>query len=178
MGYNSTIINKKKKCKSCGRMDYIFSKGRCKQCSTQEDSKKRIDAHEEQETECGRAKKNNSGAEIQRWFLDRRDEMVGYCANCGKPSCKNDDKYYKHSIAHILPKAYFPSVATHPSNWIELCFWGNSCHTNMDNKTLDLSEMACWDVIVKRFQEIYPSISKNERRRIPSILLQYIGTDL
>ncbi len=34
MGYNSTIISKKKECVSCGRKDYIFSKGMCKQCAT------------------------------------------------------------------------------------------------------------------------------------------------
>lgn len=30
----STIIPKKKDCVSCGRKDYIFSKGMCKQCAT------------------------------------------------------------------------------------------------------------------------------------------------
>lgn len=44
---NSTIIVKKKPCKSCGRIDYHFSKGRCKQCSTVEDFSKRLERESE-----------------------------------------------------------------------------------------------------------------------------------
>jgi hypothetical protein len=33
MPYNSTIRVRKKKCIECGRMDFIFSKGRCAQCA-------------------------------------------------------------------------------------------------------------------------------------------------
>jgi hypothetical protein len=178
MGYNSTIISKKKKCVSCGLPSYIFSKGRCKSCATIEDTNKRIAAHEEVEDSERSALKKESGMALSRWFLDRRKEMTGRCLHCGGKSCKTDDKYYKHSIAHILPKAYFKSVATHPSNWIELCFWGNSCHTNMDNSMLDLTEMSCWDTIITRFQEMYPSIDAKERKRIPETLLQYIEVDL
>lgn len=42
MGYNSTIITKQKICRNCGKSRYIFSKGRCKECSVIEDSLKRI----------------------------------------------------------------------------------------------------------------------------------------
>lgn len=41
MSYNSTIISKKKNL-SCGHYDYNFSKGRCKNCATIQDSLKRI----------------------------------------------------------------------------------------------------------------------------------------
>lgn len=114
------------------------------------------------------------GSELDIWFKERRLEMRGYCSNCGKPSCKSDDKYYKFSIAHILQKSYVKSVATHESNFLELCFWGeNSCHSQLDNGLLDLTEMNCWDEIVTKFQKMYPSIAPAERRRIPDILLQY-----
>lgn len=114
----------------------------------------------------------------ERWFQERRKEMTGKCSNCGKPSCKNSDEYFRFSIAHILQKAYVKSVATHESNWIELCFWGeNSCHSQMDNGMLDMTEMACWDQIVVKFQRMYPHIDPKEKRRIPDILKQYINTD-
>lgn len=114
------------------------------------------------------------GAELQRWFEDRRKEMTGVCANCGGKSCKDSDKYFKFSIAHLLPKAYFKSVATHPDNWIELCFWNNACHTNLDQNTLDIIDLSCFDEVIQKFVKIYPSIAKEERRRIPKILLDYI----
>lgn len=121
---------------------------------------------------------SNGNEELNRWFIERRKELDGKCHHCGDSSCKNDDKYFKFSICHIFPKAYFKSVATHPDNFIELCFWSNNCHGNMDSKMLDLTEMNCWAEIVEKATRIYPSIAKEERRRIPQILLEYIKTEL
>jgi len=116
-------------------------------------------------------------AELNRWFIERRGEMKGRCLHCGSKSCKEDDNYYKFSIAHILPKRIFKSVATHPLNWIELCFWGNSCHTNMDNNTFDLIDMNCFDTVIQRFVAMYPQIDSKERRYIPDVLLQYVEVE-
>jgi hypothetical protein len=116
----------------------------------------------------------DSDDKLQQWFEVVRLQLTGKCRHCGNPSCKESDEYYKFSIAHILPKAYFPSVATHPDNFVELCFWGNSCHTQMDNNILDMIDMACFDEIITKFQRIYPFIAKEEKRRIPAVLLNYI----
>jgi len=115
--------------------------------------------------------------ELDRWFKECRKEMKGICANCGGKSCRDDDKYYKFSIAHLLPKAYFKSVATHPDNWVELCHFGNSCHTNFDNHMIDLIDLHCFDSVIEKFVKMYPYIAKEERRRIPSILLEYIEVE-
>jgi len=123
-------------------------------------------------------KEVKGGAELQRWFIDTRQKLTGTCKHCGGKSCKDDDKYFKFSICHILPKAYFPSVATHPDNFIELCFWDKNCHGNMDNKILDLIDMNCWDEIVTKFCKMYLFIDPKERRRIPEVLLQYLETQL
>lgn len=112
------------------------------------------------------------------WFKERRKEMTGKCQHCGGKSMKDDDTKYHYSIAHILPKAYFPSVATHPLNRLELCFYGNSCHTNLDNGVLDLMDLNCFDEVIKKFVAMYPSIAKEERRRIPQVLLNYIEVEL
>jgi hypothetical protein len=69
-------------------------------------------------------------------------------------------------------------VATHPDNFLELCFYGNSCHTNFDNKMLDLIEMNCFDTIIEKFTKIYPAIAQEEKRRIPSILIEYLKVEL
>lgn len=119
----------------------------------------------------------SGSAELNRWFQDRRSEMIGICAHCGGKSCKNSDDYFKFSIAHILPKRIFKSVATHPLNWIELCFWEKSCHTNMDNNTLDIMDLNCFAIVIERFVAIYPSIDPKERRYIPDVLLQYIEVE-
>lgn len=104
--------------------------------------------------------------------------MTGRCRHCGEKTCRDSDAYFKCSIAHILPKAYFRSVATHPLNWIELCFWNRSCHTNYDNHSLDISELNCYDEVIEKFVAMYPAIDPKERRRIPSVLLHYINVDI
>lgn len=122
---------------------------------------------------------SGSDMSMDEFFKLMRPKMTGVCHHCGKPSCKNDDKMFHFSLAHLLPKAYCPSVATNESNIIELCFWGeNSCHTQLDNKMLDLTDLNCWDEVVVKFQKMYPKIAPNERRRIPETLLQYLGTDI
>lgn len=118
------------------------------------------------------------GFTLAEWFLERRKEMTGKCKHCGGRSCKHDDLFYKHSIAHILPKRLFPSVATHPDNWIELCFWEKNCHGNYDNGMLDLMQLNCFDEIIEKFIRMYSAIDKKERRNIPDVLMQYIQNNL
>lgn len=115
--------------------------------------------------------------ELERWFREIRKTMTGKCMNCGGKTEANT-KLFKNSIAHILPKAYFKSVATHPDNFLELCFYGNSCHTNFDNKMIDLIDLHCFDTVIQKFTKIYPHIAKEERRRIPQILIDYLNTEI
>lgn len=110
---------------------------------------------------------------LSKWFKDRHSEMTGKCANCGGKTQKGQ-KNYKCSVCHILPKAIFPSVATHPLNFIELCFYEESCHTNLDNGIIDVSKMKCYKLIIVRFLKIYPSIAKNERKNIPDVFMQHL----
>lgn len=182
------IIVKKCRCGNCDRYPTLGYKGYSYKCAPPEvieevGNKKKVairnrnrknalsrDLHKVQDAV--------GGAELQRWFNDRRKGMTGKCANCGNKSCKDSDDFFKFSIAHILPKAYFPSVKTNENNFIELCFWGDSsCHSQMDNKMLDLIEMACFDQIVTKFVAMYPSIAEHEKRRIPTVLLQYVETE-
>jgi hypothetical protein len=125
-----------------------------------------------------KAQRVGGGSELDRWFKERRKEMTGLCAHCGDKSCKDSDQYYKFSIAHILPKNLFKSVKTHPQNWIELCFWNKSHHTNFDNKTLDIMELNCFDAVIKRFVAMYPDIAPKESKYIPDVLLQYVSVEL
>lgn len=45
---NSTIRVKKKTCRSCGKSEFIFSRGRCKTCSTIEDTLARMEEETKQ----------------------------------------------------------------------------------------------------------------------------------
>jgi hypothetical protein len=112
-------------------------------------------------------------AELQRWFEDRHREMTGTCKHCGGKTEKGKSTF-RCSVAHILPKAYFKSVATHPLNWIELCFYNKSCHTNFDNLSLDIMELNCFDEVVEKVTKMYPLLSMEEKRRVPNVLREII----
>lgn len=113
------------------------------------------------------------------WFAEKRKEMTGRCVFCGGKTEKNNDVTYRNSVAHLLAKrkSMFPSVATHPDNWLELCFYGNSCHTNFDNSIIAwelLADSNEWKIIVDKFKLIFPSIAPEEHKNIPELLLKEI----
>lgn len=105
----------------------------------------------------------------ERWFKNRRKEMVGTCqCGCGMPSSKYDDKNFRSSICHIFPQRLFPSVQFHHLNWVERKFWAthntSACHTNMDNRSMDLwPNFADWDDIKEKFHALSPLLTDEER---------------
>lgn len=120
--------------------------------------------------EIAKEKESGSDGEMDRFFQSMRSRMVGKCLFCGGKTEKNNDKYYKFSIAHLFPKkpTMFPSVATHHSNFLELCHFGNSCHTNFDQGKISfelLKDSKEWDIIVEKFHELSPLLTDEERSR-------------
>lgn len=116
-------------------------------------------------------------SELLAWYKKRQKQLEGQCARCGFVYDKKNLQYAIHAIAHILPKAKFPSVATHPLNWVELpsaC----GCHNYMDN-------LASWEeiiadpkigkIITERFSHVELCIAPEEKHRIPEALRPYIS---
>lgn len=102
----------------------------------------------------------------EKWFRARRKELTGTCqCGCGRKSSKFDDLNFRSSCCHIFPQALFPSVALHPLNCVERNFW-DGCHTNMDNKSMDLwPQMADWEDIKERFHVLSPLLTDKERAK-------------
>lgn len=110
--------------------------------------------------------------ELETWFNDRKPEMTGQCYECGGKTTKDDVKIWKHSMAHILAKSIFDSVKTHPLNFVELCYYGNSHHTNFDNNGYEYAKVnmpKTYRLIVYRVSVMYPKIK--EKDKIPDVLL-------
>jgi hypothetical protein len=108
-------------------------------------------------------------------------EMTGRCMHCNGDTMilnKDADSKFHYSVCHILPKNLFPSVSTHPDNWIELCYYGKSCHKNFDDHMIDIVDLNCFGIVIERFVKIYPSIALTERKRIPPILIEYLKTEM
>lgn len=129
-------------------------------------------------------KKKNPDTRQDDWFEERRKEMTGVCIFCSGKTEKDNDNEYRRSIAHLFPKrrTMFPSIATHPMNCLELCFYGESHHTNFDNANRKIDFKAikkkypdAWEVIVDKTRILYSAMTSEERTRVPNILLEAIG---
>jgi hypothetical protein len=105
----------------------------------------------------------------EAWFKARRREMTGVCqCGCTQKSSKNDDVNFRSSAAHIFPQRLFPSIQFHRLNWVERAIWAtptsSSCHTNMDNRTMDLwPNFADFDDIKEKFFVLAPLLTDEER---------------
>lgn len=114
---------------------------------------------------------------LDLWFDARRKEMKGVCVLCGGKSEKHNDATYRRSIHHLFDKkpSLYPSVATNPDNWLEVCHFGNSCHDNIHNRTITwelLHDSAEWSIIVSKFKKIFPFMAEGERKNIHPLLLK------
>lgn len=105
----------------------------------------------------------------EKFFQNRRREMTGTCqCGCAGASSKYDDKNFRSSICHIFPQRLFPSIQYHHLNWVERKFWAtdksSACHTNMDNKSMDLwPNFADWDDIKAKFYQLDPLLTPEEK---------------
>lgn len=112
------------------------------------------------------AKKSGTDDSVYTFFTELRPKMTGKCLFCtGKSEKKNDDTFH-FSLAHLLPKASFPSVAIHPDNIIELCYYGESCHAQFDNGKITwefLFDSHEWPVIKDKLLKVLPMVAANER---------------
>jgi hypothetical protein len=105
----------------------------------------------------------------EKWFKARRKEMVGVCqCGCTQKSSKHDDLNFRSSAAHIFPQRLFPSIQYHRLNWVERAIWAtitsSSCHTNMDNQSMDLwPNFADWEDIKAKFYELSTLLTDEER---------------
>lgn len=120
------------------------------------------------------AKKNFDA--LQLWFenIKRNEQPV-----CWETGDHIPSKYMRAATAHILPKKNniggFPSVATHPLNYLILSpLNGSHDKTHTWSK---FQEMKVWPLAVERFKQIYPYIAPAERKYLPDCLIQELTED-
>lgn len=110
----------------------------------------------------------------QLWFEEIKRNEPNICWETGDIIPYS---YMRAATAHILPKkdniGGFPSVATHPLNYLILSPV-NGKHQKYDKSWEDAQEMKVWPQVVERFKKIYPFIHPNERKYLPDCLIQWI----
>ena len=120
------IPRKKKNCKECGKEDFIWSKGRCKQCSAR--SYKKL----------GPSKNVKEKIDLDtRFYEEIWSERPHYCEECDKYL---GDKWERYMFSHILSKGSQPRLRHVKANINILCF---DCHHK-------------WEFGDKKSMEIYP----------------------
>ena len=125
-------------------------------------------------------KENKNEQDI--WFAERRKEMTGKCVYCGSKTEKNNNATFKNSIAHIFAKRknMFPSIAKHPLNFLELCYYENSCHANFDNNFLSFDELInsrAKAELKNKINTLYAAMTNQEKSRIPDNVLKFMNKE-
>lgn len=119
-----------------------------------------------------REQRNGEKTELEKWYAKIMHKERAVCWESGERINK-DSVGWHGSIAHILPKKTFPSVKTHPLNYLILSMW-NGSHANFDYSWQKASSMKVWKRAVERFIMIEPSLTPAERSKLPDILLKHI----
>jgi len=132
-------------------------------------SAKRLKKEAEEKQERG-----DDDTELVKWFKNRIKQLTGHCSECHARTETKVYQYAIYSVCHILEKRAnkFPSVKTHPLNFIELC---PDHHNIFDKATWEEREMmGCWNIVWKRLLMVYDSIDKSELHHIPTELRERI----
>lgn len=133
-------------------------------------------------------KKQGSDSEMDLFFTAMLKRCTGRCLFCNQKTTAIDPNFWRDdnskwsqeandkaherkieslrraSVAHLLEKRNFKSVATNEDNWIELCW---SCHTSFDNGKISwlmLKDSKEWDVIKEKLLSVLPMVAQEERK--------------
>lgn len=99
--------------------------------------------------------------ELDRWFAYVATVIKSnpHCWGCGEFI---PEQYYRHASAHIFPKALFPSIATHPLNFLVLSA-GCGCHSEFDSSIEKAANMRVWGMAVDRFKKFESQITETHK---------------
>lgn len=115
--------------------------------------------------------------ELQKWYAKIMQEEEGKCWETGQKINKQDKLGWHGSIAHVLDKANYPSVKTHPLNYMILSMWGGT-HGQYDSSWENASKMKVWSYAIKVINLLYPLLKQEEKRRLPDVIIQEIKPEL
>jgi len=122
--------------------------------------------------------KGGGETELQKWYAKIMDSETAKCWETGEKLNKADKLGWHGSVAHCLPKSLFPSVATHPQNYMILSMW-NGIHAQYDSSWERAAKMKIWPYALKIITTVlYPLLTSEERRKLPDIIIQEIPPNI
>ncbi len=155
------IEQKKKICKNCKTLQFLWSKGRCKQCAYIEDASPIKKVSDKKKASFPKSN------ELSPYFSYHvsQIEKNPYCINCGAGMQASH-----FHVCHILPKAYFPSVKSNLDNAVYMCtsiLGGLGCHEEYDssqNSKDFLEDFPALDKILVQFNKFKHLITETGRK--------------
>jgi hypothetical protein len=153
----STIKQKKCKCGKCNRFPTLGCSGYYYSCMPDE-LKEKVGAKRDLQIKKSNAAKSaatrlrmddyKKNTDLEQWFKARAMEVEPhrFCWECG---IYVPQRYVRDASAHILFKSIFPSISTHPLNFLFLCA-GNGCH-NKSHTIEQFQKMRCFPMAIERF---------------------------
>lgn len=113
-------------------------------------------------------------SDLVKWYEKIMQNEPGKCWETNERINKQDKLGWHGSIAHILCKKNFPSVATHPQNYMILSMW-NGSHANYDSSWERAASMKVWPYALKIIITVLlPLLPSEEKRHLPDVVLQEI----
>ncbi len=121
----------------------------------------------------------NTETDLQKWYAEIMAKETPRCWETGEWIDTKDTFGWHGSIAHVLGKELFPSVKTHPLNYMILKMWGGT-HGQFDSSWENASKMRVWPHAVRIINILYPLLTKEEKSKLHSIevILQEIKPEL
>lgn len=116
-------------------------------------------------------KRSGGKSELQKWYDKIMKTEDKQCWNCGQSLSNYNNEDWHACIAHVIPKSTFPSVSTHPLNYMILGKWCN-CHGTYDSNWEAAQKMPIFKEALDRFIMISPDI--RETHKLPSVFQQIL----
>lgn len=119
----------------------------------------------------------NTETELQKWYAEIMAKETPRCWETGEWIDTKDTMGWHGSVAHVLDKHNFPSVKTHPQNYMILKMWGGT-HGQYDASWEKAAKMKVWPYAVKVFNILYPLLTTEEKAKLPDIVIQEIKPEI
>lgn len=111
---------------------------------------------------------------LPAWFDFQIARSNWVCENCGGAIPSFNALARSSAQAHILPKALFPSVKTHPDNRLLLgAVYSNcGCHAAYDASWERASRMPVIKIALQRFDRFGHLLTVREIEKLPSVFMK------
>lgn len=107
----------------------------------------------------GLANTLEASIELAKWFKEKEELVAAnpFCSECGEfiPPFR-----YRHAVAHIFPKALFPSVAS--AEWNFLILAAGCCH-DKSHTIQSFKKMKVWPEAVRRYNTFKDQITETHK---------------